>query len=186
MSEGYGTLIVTKSEKFVGDIDGICKAMNQIGGWASDDTEFIVNNDNILCIGRWRNGDSQYLTTTPDCHVRYSFMSEDGTEIWKPADEIADEDYDTFYDVESAAIPLEEISIRISQHISAGSIVISSCYNEKNIVVAFEKLTIDAGGDSRRASYLYCKGEDEKCLNEEYVTQQSADKTPQSYVALAT
>jgi hypothetical protein len=155
MSDGYGTILVTQSENFEGDIVKICSTLNNFEGWSSFSSEFEIRDNLIHCKCNSIGGLLQYPSASPNVFTAAEVELDDGSLIEKQCEDLTEVDYDNMVGSIYEKVPLEILSASIGKYINKGSLVIASYWDEKGHTISFEELTIQYDGIAKRKSFLH-------------------------------
>jgi hypothetical protein len=156
MSDAYGAIVVGFSDDFDGDKDRIAEALSTLN-LSNDQVAFVVKGDDIWtdCGG---SSDVQYPSLYPT-RPKTVLIERNGKETEKPFMEVTTEEFEDIVEaVDEELIPLKEIAATLSGHITAGTLFVTCCSNEKQRSVDGQFLQVNADGSASRAMISHWVG----------------------------
>lgn len=149
MADAYGTLVFSKSDDSVVDLNGLAKALNSDLQWASDGGDWLVQDSEDLLV--FSNQVPQYPTLTPEttdiCHC---YDESNQSSYSKPTSEMTEADWSCLEDKECRRTTLEEVRDMAIPFITSGWIEVAYSSNERHRYVEFAVLRIYTDGQAER------------------------------------
>lgn len=155
MSSASGAIVVGFSEDFAGNFKNLVDALNEMS-FDSDGGQFVTDSDNIIF--QPADGVANYPTLSP---MRDTIVSIDvrGQVINKHINEITDDEHDDIIDVvEQELIPLSDLAVKLSKHITSGTIYMTSSWHDRQRQTSSEMLSVASNGTAERVTIALSTG----------------------------